>query len=247
MNAQELLRLYTLQQAAAVSRIGSLDGDKEKSADSLGGSELFSVFLEEALQGALSAQEDTDTDELQALAALLTASTAALNGRTIPAASAASVSAPSTSTVRTPVAASAGAASTNPYAAAYSAGTGASLEALIGGAGKKYGVNENLIRQVIQAESSFNASAVSPAGAMGLMQLMPGTAKSYGVNQPLDPAQNIDAGTHLLKDLLDRYQGNVPLALAAYNAGPGAVDKYHGIPPYQETQAYVNKIVSRLP
>ena len=113
-------------------------------------------------------------------------------------------------------------------------------------AAQKYGVDERLIAQVIAAESNFNAKAVSRKRALGLMQLLRETAARYAVANVFDPAQNIDAGTHYLKDLLHRYRGDVRLALAAYNAGPQMVDRYGGIPPFPETQNYVKQITSNL-
>ncbi len=107
-----------------------------------------------------------------------------------------------------------------------------------------YGVDKTLINAVIRQESGFNPTAVSKAGAIGLMQLMPATAKGLGVTDATNPAQNVEAGVRHLKGLLDQYRGNIALALAAYNAGAGAVQKYGGIPPYQETQNYVRNILS---
>lgn len=103
----------------------------------------------------------------------------------------------------------------------------------------------DLVRAVIQVESGFNPRAISPKGAMGLMQLMPATASLFRVLNAFDPGENIRAGVMYLRQLIDKYNGNEELALAAYNAGPGAVDKYGSrIPPYQETQNYVRKIQS---
>jgi len=117
---------------------------------------------------------------------------------------------------------------------------------LIHAAAQKHGVEEKLIASVIAAESNFDAKAVSRKNALGLMQLLPTTASRYAVTNIFDPEQNIDAGTHYLKDLLERYRGNLKFALAAYNAGPEMVDRYGGIPPIAETQNYVRQITTKL-
>lgn len=114
------------------------------------------------------------------------------------------------------------------------------LDALVEEKAEDYGVSPDLVRAVMQTESAGNPSAVSPAGARGLMQLMPGTAKLLGVN-PDDPVENLEGGIRYLKAMNDRF-GDLDRALAAYNAGPGAVEKYGGVPPYKETVNYVKKI-----
>lgn len=108
----------------------------------------------------------------------------------------------------------------------------------------KYNLDESLIKAVIKAESGFNPNAVSKAGASGLMQLMPGTARGLGVEDIFDVEQNIEGGAKYLRGMLDRFDGDKSLALAAYNAGPNAVKRYGGIPPYQETQNYVKRVLS---
>ncbi|HEX5422345.1 MAG TPA: lytic transglycosylase domain-containing protein [Candidatus Acidoferrales bacterium] len=117
---------------------------------------------------------------------------------------------------------------------------------LIRTAAAKHGVNGALIQRVIAAESNFNPRAVSAKDAFGLMQLLPETAARYKVLNMFDPAQNIDAGTRYLKTLLDQYDGNLALALAAYNAGPQTVARYGGVPPFPETQRYVRRITSEM-
>ncbi len=119
-------------------------------------------------------------------------------------------------------------------------------DSLIAEAAHAFSLDQELIRAVMQAESSLNPSAVSPVGAQGLMQLMPALSASMGITDPFDPRQNIMGGARYLRELLDRHRGNVELALASYNAGPTAVAKYKAIPPFPETQRYVKKITGLL-
>jgi len=123
----------------------------------------------------------------------------------------------------------------------------APFDASINEHARRQGVAADLVRAVIQVESAFNPVAVSNKGAMGLMQLMPATAEELGVSNPFDPDQNIRGGVKYLKQLLTRYDDKVELALAAYNAGIGNVEKYGAVPPFKETQNYVNKITKAAP
>jgi hypothetical protein len=118
---------------------------------------------------------------------------------------------------------------------------------LISKAAAKYSLDAQLLARVVQAESDFNPRAISIKNAQGLMQLMPQTSSQLAVRNPFDPAQSIDAGARYLRQLLDKFSGNVELALAAYNAGPDRVTQYNGIPPYRETQNYVRKITKPQP
>ncbi len=117
------------------------------------------------------------------------------------------------------------------------------FDEVIRSAARREGLDEQLVKAVVEAESGFNPRAVSSAGAKGLMQLLDGTARALGVKDPFDPNANVAGGTRFLRSMLDRF-GSVPLALAAYNAGPQAVEEHRGIPPYRETRNYVDRVLA---
>jgi len=130
-----------------------------------------------------------------------------------------------------------------PHAQTQASHTANPYDGLIRRAAARNDLDPALLTAVIRQESGFDPSARSSAGAMGLMQLMPDTAKSLGVKDAYDPTQNLEGGARMLRGLIDRYGGRLDLALAAYNAGSGAVDKYHGVPPFAETRSYVQAIL----
>ncbi len=117
------------------------------------------------------------------------------------------------------------------------------FDPIIADASRKYGLEAPLIKAVIKAESDFDPNAISNKGARGLMQIMPMNYRLLNVENPFDPHQSIDAGARYLRDMMDRYNGKVNLSLAAYNAGPGAVDRHGGVPPYQETEEYIERVM----
>ena len=145
-----------------------------------------------------------------------------------------------------PFAGALAAAQTSPSAAPVSgAGASSAFDSEINAAASANGIDPALLKGLVSQESGFNPSARSGAGAVGLTQLMPGTASALGVTNPLDPAQSLQGGAKYLREQLDRFGGDQTLALAAYNAGPNAVQKYNNIPPYAETQNYVTSVMSK--
>jgi soluble lytic murein transglycosylase-like protein len=123
----------------------------------------------------------------------------------------------------------------------------AEIREIVDEGARRAGLDRELVRAVVRRESAYDPCATSPAGAQGLMQLMPAAQAHFGVADPYDPRQNVEAGTKFLKSLLEAYKGDLSLALGAYNAGPGRVEQYGGVPPFPETMRYVSEILSRLP
>lgn len=184
--------------------------------------------------------------ELQAMFASLQAPVAAPVRSSVPVASSAAGTAASSfagalsQATAAPVTAASAAAITPPSGASASTPFGAEIDA----AAARYGIDPDLLRGLVRQESGFDPAARSGAGAVGLTQLMPGTARELGVTDPTDPAQALDGGAKYLKQQLDRFGGDAAKALAAYNAGPGAVQKFGGVPPYAETQNYVKNVLA---
>jgi soluble lytic murein transglycosylase-like protein len=202
----------------------------------------------------MPAGELATLQRMQQLQALIESARQVSSGGVISSAAGAATSAPSTgasdfaSALQAATSSDAASASTAGSELAGTAGAGTSgeseYESLIGQAASRNGLDPAILHGLIEQESGFNASATSSAGAAGLTQLMPGTASSLGVANPLDPAESIEGGARYLGQLMGQFGGNAEDALAAYNAGPGAVQQYGGVPPYSETQSYVSKVLA---